>query len=95
MNQANFVWCAMGDWTFGSTYLSIKSWRMISESEKSEAELLLACLCTLLKVSLKSWVHQTNFFTSNSTITYRDGRGDTRSAWQVLESEDSNIHQRG
>lgn len=54
----------IGDFALGSTYLLMKSWRISSESLKSLAWWLLACLWTFPKVSLKSSCHHINFLKS-------------------------------
>jgi len=71
----------IGEAALGSTYLLTKSWRMSSESLKSDYLLSLACLCTLPKVSFKSSFHQTTRFTSTSHQEYQGGPTYTRSAW--------------
>ena len=58
---------SMGDFALGSTYLSMKSCRISSESLKSDDLLSLACLCTLAMVSLKSSCHQMLFLTSKNS----------------------------
>lgn len=60
-SEVNFF---IGDFAPGSTYLSMKSCKMSSESLKSLAWWLLACLWIFPKVSLKSSCHQINFLKS-------------------------------
>ena len=57
-----------GIFLFGLEYLAIKSYKINSESAKSELSWLLAYLCTLTNVSLKSSNHQTNFLKSEGIV---------------------------
>jgi len=80
MNQKSLLNLPKGEESLGSTYLLMKSWIMSSESLKSEELLLLACLWTFAKVSLKSSFHQTDFLTSKFCMKYLDDREDIRFA---------------
>lgn len=85
----------MGDLADGSTYLLMKSWRMSSESLKSLAWWLLACLEILPKVSLKSSENQMNFLKSALLNTYLRVGTSIRFALPILGFSTSNTRRKG